>query len=611
MSGIVGLVNFDGEPVDDNTLSRLTDFMSYRGPDAQRFWIDANVGLGHSLLRTTGEQELEDQPLSLDGHRWLVADARIDSRYDLIEKLAGKLNRSTTQSRIPTDAELILLAFEAWEEKCIEHLIGDFAFAIYDKRSSSLFCARDHFGVKPFFYAYDDQHFLFSNTLNVLRLCERVSDTLNEVAIGDYLLLGLNQDLSSTTFRDIQRLPPGHTLLISNSVLKTRQFWAPASRHKIDYRDSQSYVERFDELFKSAIRDRLRTNRVSVSMSGGLDSTSIAYIARSNLKEGGQPRAYSIVYDSLISDDERHYAEAAAQHIGISLTHISADQFALFDAIPEDMNQPEPFLISPLSGQFFRLLRLCAENGRVALTGYDGDALMNERERTYFFRAAKRLQLKKLITGLGLFIAAQKRLPRLGIRTGFKQMAGKPNADSFYPDWIDEAFAKRINLRERLKELPTSKTDTEARPDAVRMLTTKVWAPLFEGYDPGATKLSLEFRHPYIDLRLVEYLLSIPAVPWCVNKHILRRAMSTRLPDQVLDRPKTPLGGDPALQLSQRASVRWLDDFEVSEQLKCFVNLDRRHSIAEEKTPDGVWSNLRVVALNYWLSNSWKLASPD
>jgi hypothetical protein len=132
-------------------------------------------------------------------------------------------------------------------------------------------------------------------------------------------------------------------------------------------------------------------------------------------------------------------------------------------------------------------------------------------------------------------------------------------------------------------------------------------ATLFEGYDPGSTKLDLDVRHPFLDLRLIEYLLAIPATPWCVHKHILRRAMKGKLPNVVLNRPKSGLAGDPALQLIRRASVRWLDSFEVSPQLRAFVDLNHRRSIADEETSDGLWASLRVFALNYWLSNSWPM----
>ena len=221
------------------------------------------------------------------------------------------------------------------------------------------------------------------------------------------------------------------------------------------------------------------------------------------------------------------------------------------------MDQPEPFLLSPRTAQFHNLLRLCEAQSRVALTGYDGDSFMNEPKQR-----------------------------RLKIRTALKRMFGRRAPEPVLPEWIDESFAKRTNLQERWREVcfPQRRKDAkkERRPSAIWALNSKVWAPLFEGYDPGATKLNLELRHPFTDVRLVEYLLALPAVPWCVNKHILRLAMKDQLPAAVLNRPKTGLVGDPALQLVRRGSVRWLDSFEVNPQLKSFVNLSLRRSIADE-----------------------------
>ena len=520
MSGIVGIVNLDGAPVDRDLLWRMTKFMSFRGPDAQDVWIDGNVGFGHTLLRTNGEE----QTFSFGRDVWITADARIDGA-------------ATTDL---TDVDQIVRAYETWGEDCVNHLIGDFAFAIWDKRLRRLFCARDHFGVKPFFFARVGNSFLFSNTLNVLRLDRRVSDELNETAIRDYLEFGLNQDLATTTFRDIQRLPAAHTLLLANGSVTTRQYWAPAVKNKIRFRDPQSYVDRFNELLTSATRDRLRTNRVSISMSGGLDSPSLAVIARDLLRQTGRPavlQAYSTVYDKLIPDEERHYSTVAAASIEVPIHHLSADVYSLFEERQAgDLDQPEPFLLSPLAGQFNDLLRLMAGNARVALTGYDGDALMNEPRRRFPISVVRHLR--------------------------------------------------------------------QDRSATLRALQSKVWAPLFEGYDPGATRLPLEVRHPFIDVRLVEYILSIPARPWCVKKHILRWAMKDRLPAAVVNRPKTPLAGDPALQLSRRASVRCLDSFEVTPQLTRFVNLSVRRPLAEEESPNALWANLRVFALNHWLTHS-------
>ena len=602
MSGIVGMVNLGGAPVDGDLVWRLTDFMSYRGPDAQEVWIDRHVGLGHTLLRTTYEAEHESQPATLDGKVWLVADARLDARSELVRKLPSSLISKSNLS----DAELILYAYETWGGECINYLIGDFAFAIWDCRNQRLFCARDHLGVKPFFYAHVANSFIFSNTLNALRLDRRVSDELNEEAIGDYLLFGLNQDLSTTTFRDIRRLAAGHTLTVSDANVKTKCYWTPTSTREVRFQDSQSYVERFDELLSSAVDDRLRSDRAAISMSGGLDSTSIAAVAHERLKNANSLRAVSVVYDNLIPDEERQYSQATADHIGIPITHINGDDFSLFnDQAPGDMDQAEPFLISALAGQFNTLMRVSADHSRVALTGWDGDALMNEPANSYFESAARELRFKDFMLGLACYISIQRSVRGLGIRRSINRLLGEQDSASFFPDWIDASFAKRTNLYERAKQSSRIKLKpTETRPAALQALASKVWAPLFEGYDPGATKLPLEVRHPFIDVRLIEFLMSIPAVPWFVNKHILRVAMRTRLPATVLNRRKTPLAGSPALQIIRRGSVRWLDTFEVSPKLRCFVNLKQRAAIEDEQTSESLWANLRVFALNHWLSNS-------
>jgi asparagine synthase (glutamine-hydrolysing) len=528
MSGIAGIVNLDGAPIDRDLLTRMTKFMSFRGPDGVEVWAEGEVGFGNALLRTASEAE---SMCLFAGDLRITGDVRVDGfgNTDL------------------TDEERILRAYEEWGERCVDHLIGDFAFAIWDKRKRRLFCARDHFGVKPFFYARAGNSFIFSNTLNVLRLDPRVSDELNETAIADYLESGLNQDLSTTAFRAIQRLPGGHTLSLTNGAVKIRRYWTPSVKNEIRFRNSEDYVERFNELLSTAVKDRLRTDRVSISMSGGLDSASLAVVAR-DLLQPGNVQAFTTVYDSLIPDEERHYSTLAASSLGIAIQHLNADNYSLFEERQSgDLDVAEPFLLGPFVGQFNDLLRMMAVHGRVALTGYDGDALMNESQRSLRSRV---------------------------VRSVWKEI-------------------------KRIKEKPIS----SPRQATLSALQSRVWAPLFEGYDPGSTRLPLEVRHPFIDVRLVDYLLSIPAVPWCTNKHILRCAMKDQLPTAVINRPKTPLAADPALQLTRRAGVRWLDNFEVTPQLKRFVNLSHRRSQAEG-TPSALWANLRVFALNHWLAHS-------
>ena len=139
------------------------------------------------MLRTTREATGEQQPASFEGHYWITADARLDSREELIAEVE-RAGRKT--SRPVSDSELILRAYAAWGTACVQHLCGDFSFAIWNARTKNLFCARDHFGIRPFYYAQLGEFFLFSNTVNCIRIHPKVSEELNDTAIGDFLLSG-------------------------------------------------------------------------------------------------------------------------------------------------------------------------------------------------------------------------------------------------------------------------------------------------------------------------------------------------------------------------------------------------------------------------------------
>ena len=212
MSGIAGIFHTDRSPVDAATLQRLTDFLTFRGPDALGTWVEGAVGLGHTLFQTTDEARHERQPLSLDGKVWIVADARLDARADLIEQLDDP---SAREHREAPDAELILRGYSKWGDRCVEHFLGDFVFGIWDGPRQSLFCARDPMGVKPFYYAHIGAVVVFSNTLECVKQHPGVSGRLNELAIADHLLLQHNQDPATTSFLDILRLPAAHSVSFS------------------------------------------------------------------------------------------------------------------------------------------------------------------------------------------------------------------------------------------------------------------------------------------------------------------------------------------------------------------------------------------------------------
>ncbi len=607
MSGILGIINLDGAPVDRQLLRRMTGFMAYRGPDAQEIWIDGNIGFGHTMLRTTFESEREHQPFSLDGGVWITADARVDGRSELIGKLESK---GSIKLEGVTDVELILRAYEVWGEECVEHLIGDFAFAIWDSRKRSLFCARDHFGVKPFYHAQVRGHLIFSNTLNCVRMHPAVSDELNDLAIADFLLFDSNQEPSTTTFADIQRLPPAHCLTWADGTQRLKRYWALPADSRIRYRRANDYVEHFRELLQTAVNDRLRTDRVSVSMSGGLDSTAIAATAVKLLSEQSacyDLRAYAVVYDRVIPDEERYYSGLAAERLGILIDYIAGDDYKLYEnwdnpefRRPEPVNDPQPAISVDQS-------KLQAAHSRVGLTGWDGDTVLNESPKPYLRSLLKDRQFGRLVINTARYAISQRRIIPLGFRDKLGRLMGRqtPQLEPTYPVWINQALAKQLDLATRWQQLSSyPPSNHPVRPYAYRVLTsTALWSSLLESHDAGITSFPIEHRHPLLDLRLIDYFLSLPPVPWCVKKELLRASMRDVLPESVRRRPKSPLAGFPYVEALRQPDAQWVDWFVPEPELNKYVDRAAMGNVFREEDPYKAWINLRPLSLNNWLQS--------
>jgi asparagine synthase (glutamine-hydrolysing) len=608
MSGIVGILNTDGAPVDPELLRRMTASMAYRGPDAQEVWASGHVGFGHAMLRTTREQERERQPYSADGAVWVVADARVDGRGDLSRKLEACGRDVAADS---TDAELILHAYMAWGRGCVDHLLGDFAFAVWDGRDRSLFCARDHFGVKPFYLARARNCLVFGNTLDCLRLHPGVSGEFDELAVGDFLVHGYKRDTSATIYADVKRLPPAHRLTWSGGAHRQDRFWSLPVDGRIRYRRAVEYVEHFGALFREAVGDRLRADRIGVLMSGGLDSTAIAATAHELLSGGGARgglRAYTSVFDRLFPDEEREYAGQAARAIGIPVEYLAADDYRLYERWDRpDARRPEP-IHDPLDAVTRDQFRRAASHSRVVLSGFGGDEVLFP-ERSYLPRMMKERRFGRILADVGWYFWAHGRLPRVGFRTSLRRRLGRrpPAGDGARPDWLDAAFARRLDLlsESRRSDAPTPRAHP-LRPEAYQVLSDDIWPQVFEAYDL-ADRERVEVRFPLLDVRLVSYLLSIPPVPWCVDKELLRAAMRGVLPDSVRLRPKTPLPRSPVSEVLREGGSAAVPAGVPAEGLAGYVKGGLLPDVFGGEDPQRLWVNLRPLTLYIWLRQSGRM----
>ena len=618
MGGIVGILNLDGTPVNRRLLQSMTEFMRYRGPDALEIWTAGPVGFGHAMLRTTHESSHEQQPASLDGQVWITADARLDDRRELICKIESKGRRGLNSI---TDAQLILHAYHVWGEECVNQFLGDFAFAIWDERLRRLFCARDHFGVKLFFYAQVGEYLVFSNTLNCVRLHPTVSDKLNDLAVGDFLLFGLNHDPATTTFADIQRLPPAHTLSWDQGRPRVGRYWSLPIEDPVRYKRSTDYVEHFRDLLRSAVADRLRINCIGIFMSGGLDSTTVAATAKEVLSQQSSSfdlRAHTVVYDRLIRDRERHYSGLVADALGIPIHYLVADGYGLYDRWwqPEG-RRPEPseYPLQALEVDRFRNAAMCS---RVVLTGDGGDPGLCMSLSSHLLRLFRGLRLGRLVTDLGRYMMVEGRVSRLYVRRRLGIVLGRIRSRRLYPTWLNPDFEARLHLPARWEQINCEAVPNHPlRPEAYRVLVAQgpYWQWGFEGYDASATFSPVEARHPFFDLRVVRYLLRVPPLPWCADKELLRIAMRGVLPEPVRLRRKVPLAGDPVVKLLQSRDAQWVDQFEPAPTLGQYVDRRRVPRVRHQKNLYHSWVSLRPISLNLWLQSlnliKYKTSSGD
>ncbi|MDB9311890.1 asparagine synthase-related protein [Spirulina sp. CS-785/01] len=602
MSGFCGIFQRDQTPVNQLDLQQMAARLRCRGEGEGQVWLKEAVGLGYSL-GYLGESHPQ-QPFTLDGQVYIIADGRIDDRQRLQDQL---LDKGCVITPRVSDVALIAYSYQVWGEDCLAYLLGDFAFVVWDSRKRGLFCGRDPLGVKLFYYAELGDCFLFSNTLACLRGHSRVSSRLNEEAIADFLLLDFNPNPATTTFQDIQCLPGGHCLTVTPETVQKRQYWSLPVPSPLRYKHPETYIEQFQFYLDQAVQDRItspHTSSVSILFSGGLDSTSITATALDVAPEV-HFKGFTTVYDRLIPDQERYYAGIAAQGLNVPLQYIIADDHRLYEGwqpIPEPYNN----LFPSLNQQENETL---AQHSCIVLYGQGGDEV---------------LRLSTVAEMLGgipfpLLLADILRSrfqygisPHWGTGILGKLRGRKPDLDAGYPQWLNGEFERKYELRDRWRKHQQDQTPPPHpyRQRAYQAILHPIWQAQFATSDPSFTHTPLDIRFPFLDVRLINYLLALPPLPWCENKYLARKTLQWRenqphratLPPTVYQRPKTPLAGHPFLVQLQQGINPWAN-IPAAAAISPYVDLPQLKTLTQSPNPSvwTAWRNLRPVSLGYWI----------
>lgn len=546
MSGFAAIVFRNGAPARPEHLAKLGAGIVCRGADGQDAWHEGSAGLVHTHFRTTPEEIEERQPVHLRNRFWISADLRLDNRGDLCAQLG-------LHERTATDAEIVLAAYERWEEDCPRHLVGDFAFALWDAPRRRLFLARDPLGVRPLYYALDDRRLIAASTLEAVLDGLESPAEVNEPLLQDLLAWRFDRWREETPYRGILRLPPAHRMLLEGERFAVSRYWTFGAAPERGLRRDEDYVERFREIFLAAVGSRLRgTGPVGFLVSGGLDSSAIACAAHH--LEGSDLRFYTSVFAETPGAEERAYAEAVARRCPRArMTCISSDDcWGLRELGGEDgYPQAEPE-VAVTRALILRPLRQARQDGcRIALAGIGGDQVLSGEPYHKPFEL-RDVEARRVL----------KELPY------FRRYSRRSTAGLLMDAWIRPAvpepvrrLAGRAPRRHHPSQVPP--LPTLAARESFRYLTEGTFSAKLASLRIAADHTGIEVRLPFLDRRMIDFLLTVPArvrfrdglIKW-----VLRESMAGILPEEV--RWRTSLAWFSELQhrgLRDRARSRVLD----------------------------------------------------
>jgi asparagine synthase (glutamine-hydrolysing) len=553
LSGLVGLWRLDGRQVESATLQRMYETMPHRGPDGANIWSEGSVGFGHLMFHSTPESLLERQPLvAREGDLVMTADARIDNRQDLIQSL-GCDRRPSGEI---TDSDLILAAYEHWGTRCAEHLLGDFAFAIWDKKRRKLLCARDHFGVKPLFYFHSPGRlFAFASEVKGLLTLAEVSDELDELEIARHLVIPVHDDLSATYYREVRRVQPAHTLAVSSDGTSESRYWSLDPDRSLELRSDGEYAEAVRETFLEAVRCRIRSSHEIASMlSGGIDSSSITCTAARLLEGSGQRlplRTLSAVYDSVSESDERSFINEVLAAYPTNSHFFSADsvspvgEFDRLNWLLDGANDAGNLYLN------WNLYRSASGYGaRVVLDGFDGDTTVSHGIAR-FVELAHRYkwwtllwEVKAYADNIGYSRAEAARWTiKYGIKPAVRSLTRRTSKSKqrsaeagSWRNMLQADFGNRlVSQLAAPRQMPTTE-----REEHYRLLNRPLVLKALNGIGAVGSGAGVEVRLPFFDVRLVKLCLSLPADQkmrggW--PRLVMRNAMEGILPEKIRWRP--------------------------------------------------------------------------
>lgn len=585
MCGIAGALRFDDQPVSADLLRRMTRALRHRGPDAEGIWTEGPVGFGHarlSILDLAGGQ----QPMSTSEPALTITyNGEIFNYIELRDELIRAGHRFRTQS----DTEVILRMYAAKGERCVDHLNGQWAFAIWDARLRRLFLSRDRLGVRPLFHARTPTGFLFASELKAI-LAEPAIERVPDLEALDQVFTFWSAIAPRTMMKGVSELPPGHSMIVTDGSVRVERYW------QLDYSaidpamDEDRCADEVLALLDDATRLRLRSDvPVGAYVSGGLDSALIAALARKH--SGDRLETFSVTFDDQ-EFDESAFQNDVVNMLGTEHASVRCSYDDICASFPRVVWHAETPLLRTAPAPMLALSGLVQRHGRkVVLTGegadefFGGYDIFKEAKIRRFWGAQPSSRRRpQLLKRLYPYLQSLRDQPSAYLQAFFRVAPGDLSNALF-------SHLPRWELTSKLKSFLASDVKDALRGRDGRDALERDLPPAFAGWDgfsraqfleatgllPGyllssqgdrmAMAHGVEGRFPFLDHRLVELTTRIPArlkMKVLDEKYVLKRAAGHLAPASVLGRTKQPYRAPDAVSFfdpsRRRARMPYVDE---------------------------------------------------
>jgi len=539
-----------------STLAAMNQQIVHRGPDDDGFFVEENVGLAMRRLSiidiATGHQPLSNENENV----WIVYNGEIYNHQELRADLEARGHRYRTRS----DTETIVHLYEEYGRDCVNHLRGMFAFAIWDRRTRQLFVARDRFGIKPLYYRFDGNTFLFGSEIKTILAYPGVEPEFNRSTLAEYLAFGYVSG-EPTMFAGIQKLLPGHTMTLDEKgKVSIEPYWDLTTQADAPGQPRSHYVQTYREMLEQCVSSHLMSDvPLGVFLSGGLDSSAVAALTTKIRKSPIETFAVGYGEEQF---SELPFARQVAEHIGSKHHEVRLSREEFFQALPQLIRHEDEPIVWPSSVALYFVARLARERVTVVLTGEGSDETLGGYTRyAWTLKNARMDSVYRSMTPEFLRRAVSRGLDAMPMSAALHRKLDhtflkRDGAvwDSFYFDNFYSAFSAKEQdelLTDTAKQIAgdayagSMKYWNSSSGDMLhRLLYTDIKTYLVEllmKQDQMSMAASIESRVPFLDHKLVEFTASIPsefAIKGLAGKQILKEAVEDLLPRDIVYRQK-------------------------------------------------------------------------